>query len=206
MVSSEDTTTCSWVEDSLDDYLGGDLGPEEVTRFEDHVLACSSCEEELSLARRVVQNLGELPRFRCPEGVVERAFKQVRRDRPEDVRDRFAPLRAPRFASRWRLAAALGLAALVAVVVSLRESPEPQPPRQLPSEEEVALAVHQVEYAMLVLGETGYRSAKVAGQEAIESGLIRPIEGVVRTLLKSEALRFKKQGKNQHAKENPKCG
>ncbi len=97
-------------------YVLGALEPEEASRFEQHLLTCAVCQEEVASMRELTDSLAlSVPQMRSPRRVRRHVMRQVR----ADASTRQQPsARVQR--SRLRLGAgATALAAVAAVVVIL---------------------------------------------------------------------------------------
>lgn len=69
---------CEAVRDRLDAWLEGELSAPEDGAFRTHLDGCTGCREELALARRLREALGqELPMLSCPPEVTDRVLAAV---------------------------------------------------------------------------------------------------------------------------------
>lgn len=169
MARSDKENACLWVEENIDAYLDGELAAFEVSRLEAHLSECSTCSQELELARRVQSTLRTFPQQRCPDRVVAAA-----RDQVEGI-TRSTKLFHPRtwiprwYERRWQVAtvAAMALIALVVGLVII----QPQQSRTTVDPEELARAEQQVKWTLAYIGNVSQHSASIVYEEVIESEL-----------------------------------
>jgi anti-sigma factor RsiW len=68
---------CAEVDDNLEAYVEGDLGPEPGRRLESHVAGCPGCREKLGVAREIASGLRSLPARKCPGEIEQRVFEKI---------------------------------------------------------------------------------------------------------------------------------
>lgn len=77
--------TCHEIEEHLADYLGGELGAEDRSRFEAHLAACPACRREAESLGGTLEALRNLPSVNSAEAERRVSVLEVRR-RPAGVR------------------------------------------------------------------------------------------------------------------------
>lgn len=142
--------TCSQFHDQLDQYLDGDAELEpSAAQLKAHAAACERCAAEWNLALCIRHTLGEMPAPACPDPVFEAALERIALlDRNSRSRP---PVRRAARSHRYATFVFSSLAVLLlAVSVVLLRPVEPTY-----SDEEIAEARRQVEFAFALVGETG---------------------------------------------------
>ncbi|MGQ0678796.1 MAG: hypothetical protein ACT4OM_03915 [Actinomycetota bacterium] len=146
-------------------YLGGCLSGRKLARFEEHLLTCQQCWDEVASGREG-RALAESARELAPQSVRE----NIR----ASVLDGVAPLRTP---LRWKAGAGLALVVtLLAAVVGVRGLPEGPAPPAVQQPGPVAQAIIDFQngrvpagkpasHAALDLSQIGFRVAGAGGGE-----------------------------------------
>ena len=53
--------TCKQLVELVTEYLDGALAPDDVARFEEHVVSCPPCQAHLAQMRRTIDMVGRIP-------------------------------------------------------------------------------------------------------------------------------------------------
>ena len=105
---------CTDIQRHLDEYLDGGLSPALRQAFERHRAACESCAARVARARRLLEDLRELPVPPPSQGFAERVLAGARRRQGR---------RGAGFLAGFGTAAAAGLALWAAVALMPQERP-----------------------------------------------------------------------------------
>jgi hypothetical protein len=102
-----------WVDEHLEAYLDGELSSPDTSRMERTLEASPELARELTLARRIHEDLAQTPDYLCPPVVSRQVFARTRRTESRDRRwwESFIPP-----APAWGLA---GLAATILLAAGL---------------------------------------------------------------------------------------
>ena len=148
---------CFAAEPIIEPYLDDELSGSEIAALEKHLDRCESCRAELELARRIQTGLHELPPLACPPQVSRAVFEHA--DTHPPLMERFRRFWGDRHvlqgAFAMLLVAALGVAHWRATA-----PPVPPPPEVVYTEEEIAQAKAELEFALAYLGNIGQKAQK----------------------------------------------
>ena len=166
---------CSGVLDRLEEWLDGELGPDEMVAVENHVEGCLECAREFRLARAIRNELSGLPSYTPSSDMAEAAVAATSRAHAATVPNH-----------SWSVAKRplqlLAVAAMVVFAVVL-VGPSKSPTSPTYTEEEVQRAVADTKLALGYLGSISRRTeaqvrTKVFGDRAVSA----TVHGISRTL------------------------
>lgn len=172
---------CAECEPLIEAYLDGELAAAETAGLESHLAHCAACTGELALARRVRDELRELPLVACPPAVSRAALHYAAAHPPLGERLR-------RFWSRrrvWQPAFVMVLVAALGVAYYRLAGPAVAPPPAPPpaySSAEIARAEVELKLAFAYLGEIGDKARDSFGTE-VEQRVVVPLSRSITGML-----------------------
>ena len=174
------TPDCHEVMDRFDSYLDGELDPEAVRQFEEHLTACPDCAAEHTLARKMSAAFDAMQLEPCPDDVFERALAQAQASQNGRVdRPAVASSPQPRI-RRWR---ALALAATILLALGLGSLPFLlNAPEAEYSAEEIAQARQEVEFALSLISDAGRDAGAYIQYEVLAEEVVRPLHESLNTI------------------------
>ncbi|MDH3215635.1 MAG: zf-HC2 domain-containing protein [Candidatus Krumholzibacteria bacterium] len=191
MNADDKKTSCSWVVESIDSYIDGDLGRDEMAAIKTHVNKCRRCREELAFVKGTLAQLRDLPNLDCPRRVSDVVHERLAASRPDQH-----PVRATvpsGFVKRWFSGRQLGVprpalasALIVLVVLSSLIISRINRPAEHISPEQVSEAEAAVKWTFAYVNEISRRSGLAVRDEVFEAGVIRPMQRAVRSALEAD--------------------
>lgn len=155
---------CAWTMERIDATLDGDLTPEDASRFEAHLRACSTCSAEMGFARLIQDALRDGASLRCPETVIASVKCELRENETTSKRVFLFPGQTV----RWALAAAALLAVVAGWATFAGRSVPPTMIAQGPSPAEVLRAKHDLRWTFAYVGAlTRHSTAEATGKLAL---------------------------------------
>lgn len=175
MSQRADRGRCAEILELLDAWIDGDLDEVEAAAVRAHVDECGSCHEELTLAEIVVAELGALPEFDVPEGVLQTVRGKTRPTPSKRVRafiDDVVSRQVPALAA---------IAAVVLLVLLL--SPWRRPAEPQYTDQEIAQATAETRLAFAYVGSIAQRAELRVKERVLDDGAAaRTVRGVRRSL------------------------
>ena len=160
----------------FDRYIDDELSEQERVAFENEAAADAELRRELERAMLVKQVLGSVPSHKCPPDVEDAVLRSITRQRPQD---RTATCR------RWSLVPALGVFLLLAGI-ALFLAPRAEPPAETYTTAEVQQALHDVQYALGIVGYAGATTAGSVREEVFQNNTMENLRLVIRRALLSD--------------------
>jgi hypothetical protein len=165
---------CYFVQLQIDSFLDADLTSQQQDVFMAHIHDCSACAAELQFARQLHDSVLDLPLLECPETVLEPVHRLGNSQQP-----------ANRWSALWTALEQLpmvvryGLPAAAAVVLTLLLAPQfsegpagsaelaSQPPQESYSQEDVVMALRDLNTAINYLNEVSERTETMVGNRFV---------------------------------------
>jgi len=168
---------CHDIENIIEPYVDGDLEPGIRQQVEEHIARCQDCEAKLTLAVRIHDGLGALPKVTCPDSVVQTVSARIERERKGWLGGIKPAWRI--FRRRYAVGFAVGVAIIaVTIMTANRYSPSrwfhDEPPQY--TQQEIALARQNI---LLAFGYVHYatnRTQQVIEEDILPRRVVRPFQ------------------------------
>ncbi|MFQ6113768.1 MAG: zf-HC2 domain-containing protein [bacterium] len=185
MKYKHETMTCANIQALIESYLDQELMPEQLSQIEGHLCQCSTCAEELKLAKQVNNTLRTLPVHYCPDYVKEAVLEQIRTERRVNLWERVQAWPTNWRALKWRsaFATAVLVALVIAIVLIVRYQ---QPSSTQVSPEELARAEFEVKWTLAYVSEIGQRTSISVRNDVIVPWVVAPMKQAIESVLENE--------------------
>lgn len=177
-----DASLHDWMDARVEAYVDDELPPDERETFERVLADHDHWALQVRCARRIHNELYDLPQPTCPPQVTQAVLEHARRDqRPPSLAEWWSGLMERWFAVPWRTAwqPALAMALLVALVISsvwLSQPPETTPPATAQySPTEIKQAEDQAKWALAYIAHVGQETQTALRQEVIQNRIASPM-------------------------------
>lgn len=187
MKRTHETMTCSKTQALIEAYLDKELTSDQVSQIDSHLRQCSTCAEELQLAKRTCKTLRSLPVQYCSDRVKAAVLDQVRWERNNTIWKRVRAWLTHGRGLTWRPAFATAvLVALMAMVMLMSRHQQPSPTQV--SQEELARAEIEVKWTLAYLGEISQRTGIIVRDEVIGPRVVAPMKKAIENVLENESM------------------
>lgn len=165
--------SCESIREHIEAYLDGELDRNDCVALETHCASCAACARELSLARRVREELRTLPVFPAPARAIAAAERRIHASKVVRL-----PVRGPNRRMRAVLVAAAAVVVAASVWLGTR-SRTPSTPQY--SEAEIRQATGELALAFGYVDRYSAQAANIIHNDVLEQRVAPQIERALNT-------------------------